>query len=65
MGQDRDVTGADAGHADDFEYDSAHDATTGPNVAADATHENWQRVPVQAKSDADDGDYGYDLAHDM
>jgi len=46
----------------DYEYDSAHDATTGPGVTPppDRRHEIQVETPID-----DDGDYGYDMAHDM
>jgi hypothetical protein len=48
--------------SNDYEYDSAHEATTGPNV----TLPPERRCEVQVDTPVDDsGDYNYDMAHDM
>lgn len=67
MSDDRDGTRSDAQFAEgDYEYDSAHEATPEVSAAAQpATHEQWQTVHLEAGTDDDGGDYGYDMAHDM
>jgi hypothetical protein len=51
----------------DLEYDLAHEAMGGPTDTADRASTEEQRpsvyVPTQTKDY--DGDYGYDLAHDV
>jgi hypothetical protein len=49
----------------DYEYDSAHEATAGPEAATPGAVPEQERVQVDAPTADDDGDYGYDLAHDM
>jgi hypothetical protein len=54
--------------ASDYEYDSAHEAPTGgvgaPRVEG-AEGEQPHGMPSGSKGDNDDGDYGYDEAHDL
>jgi hypothetical protein len=60
--EERAATDPGADDVGDFEYDSAHDATAGPHVS---TPDERRHVQVDPLPDAGDGDYGYDLAHDM
>lgn len=46
----------------DLEYDLAHEWTAGPARQAPAP---GQSVYVATETDDHDGDYGYDLAHDV
>jgi hypothetical protein len=59
MAKDADVP--DTG-GDEYEYDLAHDETTGPNPAAPTP--TPQQPPSMHVADAG-GDYGYDSAHDV
>jgi hypothetical protein len=63
----RDVSDAGAYFATgDYEYDSAHDATTGStSTARTEDHVQPQTSHPETQADGDEGDYGYDLAHDM
>jgi len=61
MNEDRDVSEYSRDDAGDFEYDSAHEATAGRQVQAGSP----RSVQVDPQPDSGDGDYGYDMAHDM
>jgi hypothetical protein len=59
---DENIRQSGATFAGDQEYDEAHDATSSPSTGAAAR----ERLPVQVDVPAsNDGDYGYDMAHDM
>jgi hypothetical protein len=47
---------------DEYEYDLAHDETTGPNTEAPTPA---PQLPPSMHVTDNDGDYGYDSAHDM
>jgi hypothetical protein len=51
----------------DFEYDEAHDSTTGAgaDVTDTAARERRPTVHPHVQMHDDGGDYGYDLAHDL
>jgi hypothetical protein len=53
-----------AGHAEDYGYDLAHEATPGA-APPHPEHEHPPSVYVGTETDDRDGDYGYDLAHDV
>jgi hypothetical protein len=67
MHEDRDISDSTADFAKgDYEYDLAHDATSGPSAADQAAAQEQRESPhIETRTDDDDGDYGYDLAHDM
>jgi hypothetical protein len=48
--------------ADDYEYDLAHEAGSGPPPEP---HEPERHAAPDMHTDGDAGDYGHDMAHDM
>jgi len=62
--EDGDVQGRDAEAPGDLEYDLAHDATVGAAGGGSGPRRH-EPVYVATQTDDDDGDYGYDLAHDV
>jgi hypothetical protein len=69
MNQDRDFAGPPAPVAGgDYEHDMAHEAeATGASGASGGagSPEEREHVHVEVRTDDDQGDYGYDMAHDM
>ena len=58
--------GSGAEPVPDLEYDLAHEAQiAGEQVAAAAGQDGDQPVYVATETSGYDGDYGYDLAHDI
>ncbi len=51
--------------APDLEYDLAHEGEAAGRVAGAPSRSEHQHIYVATQKDGDDGDYGYDLAHDV
>ena len=51
--------------APDLEYDLAHEGEEAGRVAEARAKPEHEHVVVATKREGDDGDYGYDLAHDV
>jgi hypothetical protein len=62
---DRDIEARDAEPASDLEYDLAHESTAGGTDLADPGPGHEPSVYVATQTNDYDGDYGYDLAHDV
>jgi hypothetical protein len=65
-----DVTGPDARQGADLEYDLAHEPTSGGPATSGAPHaaagqEQRPSIYVPTETKDYDGDYGYDMAHDV
>jgi hypothetical protein len=56
---------ADEESAPDLEYDLAHESSLAGEHASVADPANGPSVYVATQTDDYDGDYGYDLAHDV
>lgn len=67
MEEDRDVKGPDTEQGSDLEYDLAHESMGGTTDTADPASGHEPRPPVYVSTQTKDydGDYGYDLAHDV
>jgi hypothetical protein len=67
MHDNPDVAATDAEPGSDLEYDLAHESTGGIAAGGDLPPRQDQRPSVYVPTETKDydGDYGYDLAHDV
>jgi len=64
--EEQDVEDSESRSASDLEYDLAHESMVDAAAAdPNAAHEQGPSVYVATQTKDYDGDYGYDLAHDV